>query len=102
MFLLWRSEVCQQRLTHCEAWRDMLISGAEHWMPKIISGAGSWRAVEVAGEFAHDQNFAFLSAFEECSITHVPENGDSKGKVCIQWFWLLRGFNQIACCHPGN
>ncbi|EFO18351.2 hypothetical protein LOAG_10144 [Loa loa] len=34
-------------------------------MPKIVTGNGKWKTVDVSGECIFDDNFAFLSSFEE-------------------------------------
>uniref|UniRef100_A0A1I8EF86 ATP-dependent RNA helicase n=1 Tax=Wuchereria bancrofti TaxID=6293 RepID=A0A1I8EF86_WUCBA len=50
-------------------------------MPKIISGNGKWKMVNIPGECITDDNFTFLSSFEEYIPMSIEEHNDGKNTM---------------------
>ncbi|KAK6100964.1 DEAD/DEAH box helicase family protein [Brugia pahangi] len=50
-------------------------------MPKIVSGNGKWKMVNIPGECIVDENFTFLSSFEEYIPMPIGEHNDGKNTM---------------------
>ncbi|VIO90745.1 DEAD/DEAH box helicase family protein [Brugia malayi] len=50
-------------------------------MPKIVSGNGKWKMVNIPGECIIDENFTFLSSFEEYIPMPIGEHNDGKNAM---------------------
>ncbi|EFO12407.2 hypothetical protein LOAG_16125, partial [Loa loa] len=65
-------------------------------MPKIVTGNGKWKTVDVSGECIFDDNFAFLSSFEE----YIPiEEHKDVNKIMVFLISSLSSFSLDYVAH---
>ncbi|VDN83184.1 unnamed protein product [Brugia pahangi] len=58
-------------------------------MPKIVSGNGKWKMVNIPGECIVDENFTFLSSFEEYIPMPIGEHNDGKNTMVYFFFFSV-------------